>query len=66
VRLPAISAPMSGALQQQLVAVRSSDTLGAVRRLGYLRPEARGSFLRSAGAVLYFDNSSAFPRSIQI
>ena len=37
-------------------------TLGAVRRLGYLRPEARGSFLRSAGAVLYFDNSSAFPR----
>jgi len=29
-----------------------------------LRPEARGSFLRSAGAVLYFDNSSALPRSI--
>ena len=43
---------------------RSSDTLGAVRRLGYLRPEARGSFLRSAGAVLYFDNSSAVARSI--
>ena len=29
-----------------------------------MRPEARGSFLHSAGAVLYFDNSSAFPRSI--
>ena len=32
--------------------------------LGYLRPEARDSFLRSAGAVLYFDNSSAVARSI--
>ena len=29
-----------------------------------MRSEVRGFFLRSAGAVLYFDNSSAVARSI--